>query len=154
MPSINIGSNRFDNVAIPLVLDDRYFLLGEGSDGADVWTVFTFVDGQPLIEVLNNLPQQNSISVVETNPTGIITVSDPKTGKFLYKIRPGTKRSSIFGTIQGKETEIKVLDREIRVGTNVFTQNTIVGFPVGIAVRGGSIAIGSPLPPEFQRLIK
>lgn len=152
MPGVNIGSNQFRNVAIPLILDDRCFLL-EDQDGTDIWTVFTFVGGSPVLEILRNVPQANELSTSETNPTGVITVSDPNTGEFLYKLRPGRKQSSIFGRIHGEETEIQVLDREIRVGTNVFSNNVINGFPVGILVRGGSIGIGSGFPPEFQQLV-
>ena len=152
MPSVNIGSNQCTNVAVPLVLDDRFFLL-EDDDDQDIWTVFTFDGGKPVVEILRNRPQANKLSKCEANPTGVITVSDPETGEFLYKVRPGRKQSSIFGSIQGKEMEIQVLDREIRIGTSVFSNNVINGFPVGVLVRGGSIGIGAGLPPEFQQLI-
>ena len=150
---INIGSNRFDKVAIPLIFKDRYFLL-EDVDGNDVWTVLTFSKEEPIIEVLRNTPQQNSITTVETNPTGIVTVSHPSTGAFLYKLRPGSKNSSIFGSISDEEAEIKITDREIRVGTNVFQNNKVSGFPVGIHISNdGGIAIGAQLPPQFKKLI-
>lgn len=150
---INIGSNKFEKVAIPIVIEDRYFLLEE-EYGNDIWTVFTFVDGNPILEILKNSPKENTVSSVTTNPTGVITVSDPVTGNFLYKLRPGSKNSSIFGTIQGKETEIKVSDREIMIGTNVFQNNMIVGSPVGIKIdKNGGFAMGSGLPPEFLKLI-
>ncbi len=149
---VNIGSNKFENVEFPLAFENRYFMLESSSD-TDVWTVFTMKDGKPIIEVLNNRPQDNELSMAETNPTGIITVSDPKTGAFLYKLRPGNKNSSIFGLINGKETEIKITDKEIRIGTNVFQNNTVSGFAVGIIVDGnGGIGMGAGLPPELQRI--
>ena len=149
---VNIGSNKFENVAFPLAFENRYFMLESSSD-TDVWTVFTVKDGKPIIEVLKNRPQDNELSKAETNPTGIITVSDPKTGAFLYKLRPGNKNSSIFGRINGEETEIKITDKEIRIGTNVFQNNTVSGFAVGIIVDGnGGIGMGAGLPPELQRI--
>ena len=149
---ISIGSNNFEKVAIPLAIEDRYFLIEE-QNGNDIWTVFTFSDGQPVVEILRNQPQKNSLSTATTNPTGIVTVADPNTGAFLYKLRPGSKNSSIFGKIRGEETEIRVTDREIRIGTNVFQNNTVLGSAVGIKIgKDGSIAMGVGLPPELRKL--
>ena len=149
---ISIGGNKFEKVAIPLAIKDRYFLIEE-QNGNDVWTVFTFSDGQPVIEILRNQPQKNPISTATTNPTGIVTVADPKSGDFFYKLRPGSKSSSVFGKIRGEETEIRVTDREIRIGTNVFQNNTVIGSAVGIKVgKDGSIAMGAALPPELRKL--
>lgn len=151
---VNIGSNKFENVAFPLAFDNRYFML-ESSANADVWTVFTVQDGKPIIEILKNNPQDNYLSKAETNPTGVVTVSDPKTGTFLYKLRPGNKNSSIFGRINGEETEIKITDREIRIGTNTFQNSIVSGFAVGIIVNSkGGIGMGAGLPPELQRLFR
>ena len=151
---VNIGSNKFENVAFPLAFENRYFML-ESAAGEDVWTVFTVEDGKPVIEILKNKPHDNDLSKAETNPTGIVTVSDPNTGAFLYKLRPGTKNSSIFGRINGEETEIKITDREIRIGTNTFQNNLVSGFAVGIIVDGkGGIGMGAGLPPELQSLFR
>ncbi|MEI6610799.1 MAG: hypothetical protein WCO53_13800 [Deltaproteobacteria bacterium] len=149
----NIGGNKFEKVFIPLAFEDRYFLVEE-QDGSDIWTVITLSEGKPIVEILQNKPQKNPITVSDTNPTGIIAVADPTTGQFIYKLRPGSKNSSIFGKINGKETEIKITDREIRIGTNVFQNNMITGFAVGIRVdKNGGIALGAGLPPELQKLI-
>ena len=151
---INIGSNKFEQVAVPLIFEDRYFLL-ESTGAKDVWTVFTFVNGEPVIEIMKNVPQKNSLTEVTTNPAGIITVADLKTNNFLYKIRPGSKDSSIFGAIQGNEKEIKITDKEIRFGGIKASNNIIMGLPVGIIIKkDGSSAIGSTLPAEFRKLIK
>jgi len=149
-----IGSNQFKNVIFPLAFENRYFML-ESFNGKDLWTVFTLQDEKPVIEILKNKPKKNNVSVVETNSTGIITVSDPTTGLFLYKLRPGNKNSSIFGRIKGKETEIRITDKEIRVGTNTFQNNIITGFMVGILVdRNGGISVGAGLPSEIQKLFR
>ncbi|MCJ7690993.1 MAG: hypothetical protein MUO60_16995 [Clostridiaceae bacterium] len=149
---VKIGSNKFENVAFPLALENRYFML-ESSGDSDIWTVFTVKEGKPIIEILKNTPQDNDFSKAETNPTGIITVSDPKTGAFLYKLRPGNKNSSIFGRINGEEKEIMITDREIRIGTNTFQNNTVTSSAVGIILDShGGIGIGASLPSELQRL--
>ncbi|GJL73824.1 MAG: hypothetical protein NMNS01_30230 [Nitrosomonas sp.] len=149
----NIGSNQFKNVTFPLVFQDHYFML-ETSHEKDVWTVLQLKDGHLIIEVLKNDPQQNPSTQVTTNPTGIITVSDKESGKFLYKIRPKSKNTSIFGSINGEETKIKITDTEIRVGTNSFQNNTVTGFSVGIMVnKDGGMAMGCGLPKEIQKLV-
>jgi len=149
---VNIGSNKFENVAFPLAFENRYFML-ESSSESDIWTVFTVHNGKPIIEILKNQPHENDLSKSENNPTGIVTVSDPKTGAFLYKLRPGNKNSSIFGRLNGEETEIKITDREIRIGTNVFQGNMVSGFAVGIIVdSNGGIGMGAGLPLELQQL--
>ena len=138
---VTIGSNKFEKVAIPLSIEGRYFLIEE-ENGNDLWTVLTFFNGQPVVEILRNQPKQNALSTVTTNATGIVTVADSKTGAFLYKLRPGSKNSSIFGKIKGEETEIRVTDREIKIGTNVFQENTVIGSAIGIMVgKDGSIGI-------------
>ena len=150
---VNIGSNKFENIAFPLAFENRYFML-ESSSVSDIWTVFTVQDGKPIVEILKNKPQDNDLSISETNPTGIVTVSDPKTEAFLYKLRPGNKNSSIFGRINGEETEINITDREICIGTNTYQNNTVSGFAVGIIVDGkGGIGMGAGLPPELQNLL-
>ena len=149
----NVGSNQFKNVTFPLVFEDRYFML-EASPEKDVWTVLQLKDGDLIIEVLKNEPQQNPSTEVTTNPTGIITVSDKDSGKFLYKIRPESKNTSIFGSINGAETEIKITDKEIRVGTNSFQNNMVIGSSVGIMVdKNGGMGMGGGLPKEFGKLI-
>lgn len=149
---VSIGNNKFENVVFPLALENRYFML-ESSVGVDIWTVLTVKDGKPVIEILKNKPQDNDLSKSETNPTGVVTVSDPKTGVFLYKIRPGNRNSSIFGRIEGQETEIKITDKEIRIGTNTFQNNLVSGFAVGIIVDGtGGIGMGVGLPAELRKL--
>lgn len=151
---INIGSNKFENIVFPLAFENRYFMV-EYTAGADLWTVFTVEDGKPLVEILKNKPQDNDLSKAETNPTGVVTVSDSKTGAFLYKLRPGNKNSSIFGRIIGEETEIRITDREIRIGTNTFQNNLVFGFAVGIIVNSnGGIGMGAELPPELQSLFR
>ncbi len=126
----------------------------EASPEKDVWTVLQVKDGDLIIEVLKNEPNENPSTEVTTNPTGIITVSDKDSGKFLYKIRPDSKNTSIFGSINGEETEIKITDKEIRVGTNSFQNNMVIGAGVGIMVdKNGGMGMGGGLPKEFEKLI-
>ena len=147
----NVGSNKFKQVTFPLVIENRYFMLDQ-STGDDKWSVFSLQDSKLIMEVLNNKPQENTITeAVITNATGVIAVSPLKSDKFLYKIRPGYKDSSIFGTVGGEEKEIKIIDKEIRVGTNSFQNNCVEGSPVGICVdKNGGIGLGGNLPQEIR----
>jgi hypothetical protein len=147
---VKIGNNSFKNVAFPLVFGNRYFMLELGNS-TDIWTVFTIKDGEAIIEILKNTPQNNSVSEVNTNATGIVTVSEPDGGKFLYKLRPGKKSSSIFGNINGTEKEIKITDKEIIIGTNKFQKSSIENSEVGIRVsKNGDFGIGGTLPQELR----
>jgi len=150
----NVGANKFDNVACPLVFENRYFLVDQSTGDAQ-WTVLSLQNGDLIIEVLNNKPQKNNITEVVTNPTGIITVSDPISDKFLYKIRPGSRSTSIFGSICGEETEIKITDKEILVGTKRFYRNRVVNSPIGVLVRqSGSVGLGGgKLPKEIATFL-
>jgi hypothetical protein len=147
----NVGSNKFDEVACPLVFENRYFLVDQSVEDPK-WTVLSLKDGDLIIEVLNNQPQKNKITEVETNPTGIITVSDQKSDKFLYKIRPDSRSTSIFGSIRGEVTEIRITDKEIRVGTNVFRRNSVKNSPIGVLVHNdGAVSLGGGrLPKEIE----
>jgi hypothetical protein len=142
---ISIGSNKFENCAVPLVFEDRYFVL-ESERGTDTFRVFTFYKGEPV---------ENPLSEVKKNPTGTITVSDPASGRFLYKIRPGDKNSSVFGTIAGEEEEVIIRDRAIYFRGSVFSENIFLNVPVGIRIKkDGGVALGAQFPPEFARLIE
>jgi hypothetical protein len=146
----NVGSNKFKKVTFPLVIENRFFMLDQSTKD-DKWSVLSLQDGNLITEVLNNKPQENTITEVITSPTGVIIVSDLKSDKFLYKIRPGDKNSSIFGTVGGEEKEIKITDKEIRVGTNSFRNNCVESSPVGICVgKNGEIGLGGNLPQEIQ----
>ena len=149
-----IGSNTFVNCPVPIVLEDRYFIL-ERENNQDIFSVFTLFEGKPIFEIFRNVPQDNPITIVEKTSAGVITVGKKDGGKFLYKVRPVYKGSSIFGTIAGIETEIRITDRAIQIGTNTIQDSMISGFEVGISVsEDGSFAMGARLPQEAKHLFK
>ena len=151
---LSIGGNQFQNVSIPLVFEGRYFQYEE-IDGKDTFTVFTIIDDKPIIEILRNVPQINTLSKVDVNASGILTVTDSQTNEFLYKIRPGSRGSLIFGKIMGKSEEISISDRQIIVRGNVFKNNIFNGCPIGIRVnKDGAISAGAHFPPELKNYIK
>jgi len=150
IPQLNIGGSLF-SCPIPLVLEDRYFLVARG-DKEDLFTVFFLKDGKPIFEIYENEPRENSVTEVTKTGAGIITVTDRQTGNFVYKVRPGYKGSSIFGRIKGGETEIAINDREIRVGGSTVIDCTIEA-EVGIVLfKDGRTAIGAAIPAEARDL--
>lgn len=150
---VNIGSNIFLNCTIPIILGDRYFIL-EYEDNCDKFTVFWLEDDRIVYEILKNNFIDNPNTCAEMHKSGIITVVDKSTNRFLYKIRLGSKNSIIFGRIKDKEEEIIIKDKKIMYRGNVFEGNIFMGIPVGIHIKSdGSLAIGARLPNQLINII-
>ncbi|HEX9582756.1 MAG TPA: hypothetical protein VF970_16760, partial [Gemmatimonadales bacterium] len=77
------GGNEFTSFFVPLVFQDRYFILEPANP--TLITVVQNRQGQPVFEVLKNEPVSNDITEVTRTPPGIVTVSDRASGRFLYK---------------------------------------------------------------------
>lgn len=150
----NIGSNIFENCSIPIIFIDRYFAL-ESINAEDLFTVFIAYQGKLIFEIIKNEPQENPLTIVSKNPTGIITVGAKETDDFIYKVRPEYKGSSIFGKINGEEKEMKITDKNINYAGNIFSCNIFDGTPVGIKINSdGSFGMGGGIPPEIKNLFK
>lgn len=148
------GGNEFSAFSVPLVFDGRYFILEPG-DPPRV-TVFLEVGGQPVFEVIKNVPAENAVTEVSTNPTGVVTVSAKGTakgtGKFLYKIRPGSETSVAFGKLDGGEVSARITDRAIQVAGVTVENNRFVGSMTGVVVGAdGSVGIGAPIPQPVRQ---
>jgi len=154
---IVLGSTDFFGVPFPLVLADRFFHVYTEA-GTLKLDVFRWDEQarQAVYEVIASEPQADAIS---TNPTGIVTFSQPETGTFLYKFRPRPNVSQIFGTIPiDRETEVRITDHEIKVvavGVDVCTiqRGKLSGFPIGIRVGAdGSLSLGVKKLPDGMTL--
>jgi hypothetical protein len=146
------GGNEFTRFSVPLVFRGRYFVLEPGQP--PLLTVFVEHDGTPEFEVLRNQPVDNSHSDVSRSPAGIVTVSDRETGRFLYKIRPGSETSVAFGTLRGGEVSARISDRALSVGSITLENNTFDGVMAGVVVDGdGGVGIGCALPPAVAALL-
>ena len=157
--NVNLGSNDFFGVPFPLVLADRFFHIYETPSGLKL-DLFRWDEEkqQPIYEVKANTPLTDNIS---TNPTGIVTFSEPTSGTFLYKFRPKPGVSQIFGKVPiDRESEVRINDRMITVmadNNNICTlqRNQFSGLPIGIQVGAdGSIAIGVNKLPHGMKLIR
>ena len=141
------GGNEFIGFSVPLVFQGRYFIMEPGSPPNI--TVVVEIDGKPVFEVLKNEPLDNPITEVSKTPPGILTVSEKDSGKFLFKIRPGSETSIAFGKIDGGEISATISDRKIQVGGITLENNTFVGNMAGVVVHpDGGAGIGATIPPK------
>jgi len=154
---IILGSNSFFGVPFPLVLADRFFHI-YSMDGKFTVDVFRWDEQakQAVYEVRAGQPQHENIS---TNPTGIVTFSEPTTGAFLYKFRPKPGISQIFGKVPlDEEFEVRINDQQIAVlveGNSICTleESQFVGVSIGIQVGADKrVAIGVNRLPEGMTL--
>jgi hypothetical protein len=103
--------------------------------------------GQPVFEIKRNEPVENEYSVVTKTSAGIVTVGDRATGKFLYKVRPRSETSVVFGKIDGGEMTALISDRKIVVGGITIENCVFNGVGAGVVVGyDGSVGIGAPIP--------
>lgn len=143
-----IGGSNFVNCSVPFAIKGRYFIVSQNIP--PLFSVVREYNGKPLFEIINNQPVDNPYTNSEINSSGIITVSDKKSGKFLYKFRPDSETSIVFGSIEDGEITAKISDKKISVGGMTIEKSTIQA-PVGIIVTDEGIGVGAQLP---QGLIK
>jgi hypothetical protein len=147
------GGNDFKGFSVPLVFGGRYFVLEPGNP--PLLSVFLEVDGQAVFEVLKNKPVPNLQSDVSSTGAGIVAISDKKTKRFLYKIRPASITSVVFGKLDGSEINVQITDKNIHVGTNIFENNTFDGMKAGLVIHeNGAVIVGTNLPPVVIALLK
>jgi len=146
------GGNEFTRFSVPLVFCGRYFVLEPGDPPQ--LTVFVDHDGTPVFEVLNNEPVENPQSDVSRSPAGIVTVSDRESGRFLYKVRPGSETSLVFGKLDGGEMLARISDRSLQIGGITLKNNTFDGVMAGAVVEhDGSVGIGCALPSQVAAFL-
>lgn len=148
---INLGTNDISGCLFALAVGDRFFHIYE-HDGKLTADVFRWDEASrtPRWEVKGGEPQQDNIT---TNPTGIVTYGHEDTGAFLFKFRPKTGVSQIFGKVPvDEEMEVRITDRRITVcktGEEFahLDHNQIAGSPVALSVGADwSVAMGAGLP--------
>jgi hypothetical protein len=142
------GGNEFRDFSVPIAFEGRYFILEPGDP--PLLTVLRIVAGKPTFEVLKNQPGGPNAKVTSA---GVVTVTDD-TGKFLYKVRPESATSVVFGRFDGGEVEARISDKSIQCGGVMLENCEFRGNVAGIVVeRDGSVGVVGPIPPEVLRLI-
>jgi hypothetical protein len=105
----------FFNCPVPIEFKGRYFILEQ--EPTPTLSVILAFEGKPLLEMRQNNPQENPLSEGKVSETGEITVSDKKTGKLLYKIKPGPEIEIVFSKNDGGEIFAKISsENQLKVG--------------------------------------
>lgn len=157
MGRFRFGGNEFINCSVPLTFAGRYFIV-EPSDPEPMISVIFEHHGKPEFEIFRNNPKENPWSKVSKTPPGTVAVAD-QTGRFLYKVRPGSETSIVFGTVEGEETSVVIKDPWIKIYSKkketILKNNVFNGIGAGVVVdENGGISIGSPIPPKLLQLIE
>lgn len=151
---VRFGGNEFINCSIPLAFGGRYFILEPGNE-TPMLSVVLEHQGKPFFEIFKNEPHDNPISDVSKTPPGIVAVTDKNTKRFIYKVRPGSETSIVFGSIQSGEISVVITDKYILVNDNKFSNCVVDGCSACIVVdENGGIGFGAPLPASLLRLFE
>lgn len=104
---------------------------------------------------MKNQSQDTVFTVAEKTPPGIVTVSNRETKRFLYKIRPSSETSVVFGTIQGDEITVRLNDKSIQVNNITISKTDFNGVEAAIVVyENGSVGVGCSLPDKVRKWFK
>jgi hypothetical protein len=138
--NINMGNQRFRDVAIPLLWGKRAVV----QDRKGRLSVIDLSGDKARLEVLGDEPAPG----VEFEPAanGFVIVDS---GVELYSYTPSEK---LLQGLALRLPECQIAPAWIRVGSNRFAANAIVGMGVGIAVDERSVSLGAPLPANLARL--
>jgi hypothetical protein len=141
MMDLQMGSQTFIDVKIPLLWGSRAVL----QDQQGRLSVIDLSGDTAKLEILGDKPAPG----IEFLPSvdGFQILSD---GKALYNYNPEEKTLT---SIDLGLPDCQIGRWQIRVGSNVFSGSTAIGFGVGIAVREDGVAMGAPLPPGLAKLV-
>ena len=147
------GGRTFINCSVPLAFKGRYFILEPGNPPS--FSVVLEHNGKPIFEIKKNAPVDNPLTDVKISVAGIVTVLEKETGRFLYKFRPTSVTSIVFGKIDGGEISAKISDRLIQVGGVTIDNCLFSGVSAGIVIdEKGGTSIGAPIPKSLLQLFQ
>lgn len=138
--NLNMGSQVFQNVQIPLLWGKRAVL----QDEKGRLSIISLEGSEPEIEILGDKPAPGI--KYELIKGGFKIYKD---NAELYAFYPEKK---IISGLSIKLPECEVGNNGTRIGTNMFSGNMVVGFGVGIVVDERGIGMGAPLPPDLAKL--
>lgn len=139
--NLNMGSQKFENVEIPLLWGKRAVL----EDKKGRISIISLEGNKAVIEVLGDKPAPNvQYEMIED---GFKIIVD---GEELYSFDPNRR---VITGLSLNLPECEIQSSGIRVGTNMFSGNMVVGFGVGIVVDERGIGMGAPLPEGLAKLV-
>ena len=138
--NFRIGRNSFINVQIPLLWGQRAII----QDEKNRLSVIDLSEPKARLEILGDQPAPGI--TFEPSISGFRILKD---GLALYLYDPTEKRleSLALGL-----PDCQVTASAIRIGNSQFSDNSVVGFGVGLAVSTEGISFGAPLPPGLAQL--
>lgn len=139
--NLNMGSQAFENVEIPLLWGKRAIL----EDKKGRISIISLEGTEAVIEVLGSKPAPN----IQYEPIkdGFKIIVN---GRELYSFDSGRR---IITGLSIKLPECEIQPTGIRVGSNMFSGNMVSGFGVGIVVDERGIGMGAPLPAGLANLV-
>jgi hypothetical protein len=139
--NVVMGNQFFGQVTVPLLWGTRAVI----QDGEGRLSIIDLSGETASAEVVGDQPALGVAFLPKAE--GFAILQDRKA---LYTYLPAAKRL-VPGTLRLPECEIN--SDGIRIGSNFFSGNTVIGFGVGIAVSESGISMGGPLPPQLARLV-
>ena len=149
--AIRIGGIRIERFTIPLVYEGRYFLV-EPPEGLDMWTIFQFRNGAPLIDCLHSQPWDGRCQVLED---GTIISSENIGDRPLYRIERDSAESRIH-VPNGTGFSHLTIDngRILFGGSDSGTYYEDGDIPIGMYLEAdGAMQFRRPTAPEFKALL-
>jgi len=139
--NLNMGSQRFEDVRIPLLWGKRAIL----EDKTGRISIILLDGTKAVLEVLGNEPAPNiQYELIENGFKVILN------GQELYSF--DQERRIIKGLSQ-KLPECEIQGSGIRIGNNILSGNKLIGFGVGVAVYEQRIVMGASLPEGLAKLV-
>ena len=139
--NLNMGSQRFEDVRIPLLWGKRAIL----EDKTGRISIILLDGTKAVLEVLGNEPAPNiQYELIENGFKVILN------GQELYSF--DQERHIIKGLSQ-KLPECEIQSCGIRIGSNILSRKKATGFGVGVAVYEQRIVMGNSLPEGLARLV-
>jgi len=139
--NLKMGSQIFRNVQIPLLWGKRAIV----EDSENKLSIISLEGKEAKVEILADTPAP--MIEYEIIEDGFKILSE---GKGLYIFSP--KRRTITGVCL-KLPECEISDGGIRIGSNSFSHNTVMGEGVGIVVdEMGGVGLGGPIPANLAVL--
>lgn len=139
--NLKMGSQIFIGVQIPLLWGTRAVV----QDQQGRLSVIDLGGDRAKIEILGDKPAPGIEFVPNIDGFDILTEGTP-----LYRFNPKTK------TLTGRKLQLlecQIDQRQIRIGTNIFSANMFSGFDVGIGVSENGIQMGARLPAGLAKLV-
>lgn len=139
--NLNMGSQKFEDIKIPLLWGKRAIL----EDKTGRISIILLDGKKAVIEVLGNEPAPNiQYEPIEDGFKVILN------GQELYSFN---KERRVIKGLSQRLPECEIQGGGVRIGSNILSGNKVTGFGVGVAVYEQRIVMGADLPEGLARLV-